>query len=215
MTKSIWMLAVIVMLGFAQRAESKAISTLNICIAPGETRECYIYMNTAYNNLISFQMDLKLPAGLKLNTESCVLTSRVLDKEQLLFAGSVGVNSYRLVSTSFNAVPFTKENNTLVKLSLTADETFKGGTVTLSNMTFFTTGSAPVACSNDSFTVSANPKMTGDVDFSGVVNITDVMHIVDYILDFNNVYTSGMDVNGDEVVDISDAMTVVDQILFR
>lgn len=208
------MLVVIVMLGFAQKAESKAINTLNICIAPGETRECYIYMNTAYSNLISFQMDLKLPAGLKLNTESCVLTSRVVDKEQMLFAGSVGVNTYRLVSTSFNAVPFTKEKDTLVKLSLTADETFKGGTVSLSNMTFFTTGSTAVACSNDSFTVSANPKMTGDVDFSGVINVTDAMLIVDYILDFNNVYTTGMDVNGDKVVDISDAMTVIDQIIF-
>ena len=215
MTKRIWILAVFVMLGFAQKAESKSINTLNICIAPGETRECYIYMETARTNVIAFQMDLKLPAGLKLNTENCKLTSRVKDTEQILFAGSLSPNTYRLLSTSFNAVPFTREKDTFVKLSLTADETFKGGTVTLTNMQFITSTSSCVSLSSDSFTVTAKPKMTGDVDFNGVVNVTDPMYIVDYILDSNKIYTSAMDVNSDGIIDITDAMTVVDQILFR
>ena len=205
-------MTVLMVLGFAQKAESKGINTLNIGIAPGETRECYIYMHTSYSNLIAFQMDLKLPAGLKLNTESCSLTNRVADDEQMLFAGLLSGNTYRLVSTSFNAIPFTEEG-TLVKLSLTADETFKGGTVTLSNMAFFTTASAKVGCTNDSFTVASTPKIKGDVNFSGEVDLSDTMFIVDYILDNNKLYTSALDVNGDGEIDITDALIVVDRIL--
>lgn len=215
MTKRIWLLAVMMVLGFAQKAESKAINTLNIGIAPGETRECFIYFNTAYSNLISFQMDLKLPAGLKLNTENCTLTRRVTDKEQVLYAGQVGDNTYRLVSTSFNAIPFTKEEGTFVRLSLTADNTFKGGTVSLTNMAFFTNTSAKVGCINDSFTVQATQKRNGDVNFNGTVDITDTMFIINYILDKNALYTSALDVNGDGEVNISDALTVVDRILGR
>lgn len=215
MNKRIWLLAVLMVLGFAQKAESKAINTLNIGIAPGETRECYIYMNTAYSNLIAFQIDVKLPAGLKLNTESCSLTSRVTDREQMLFAGLVSSNTYRLVSTSFNAIPFSKDNDTLIKLSLTADESFKGGTVSLVNMEFFTNASARVGCSNDGFTVKSMPKIKGDVDFSGTVDLSDTLFIVDYILDNNRLYTSALDVNGDGKIDISDALSVVDRILGR
>ncbi len=215
MTKRIWLLAVMMVLGFAQKAESKAINTLNIGIAPGETRECFIYLNTAYSNLIAFQIDLKLPAGLKLNTENCSLTSRVTDKEQMLFAGEVGANTYRLVSTSFNAIPFSKEEGTFVKLSLTADNTFKGGTVSLSNMTFFTNTSAKVGCTNDSFTVEATQKRNGDVNFNGSVDISDTMFIINYILDKNALYTSALDVNGDGEINISDALVVVDRILGR
>ena len=206
-------MTVLMVLGFAQKAESKGINTLNIGIAPGETRECYIYMHTSYSNLIAFQMDLKLPAGLKLNTESCSLTNRVTDDEQMLYAGLLSGNTYRLVSTSFNAIPFTKDEGTLVKLSLTADETFKGGTVTLSNMAFFTTASARVAFSSDSFTVASNPRIKGDVNFSGEVDLSDTMFIVDYILDNNKLYTSALDVNGDGEIDITDALIVVDRIL--
>ena len=215
MTKRIWLLAVMMVLGFAQKAESKAINTLNIGIAPGETRECFIYLNTAYSNLISFQMDLKLPAGLKLNTENCSMTRRVIDKEQELYAGEVGANTYRLVSTSFNAIPFTKEDDTFVKLSLTADETFKGGTVSLSNMTFFTNTCAKVGCTNDSFTVEATQKRNGDVNFNGSVDISDTMFIINYILDKNALYTSALDVNGDGEINITDALAIVDRILGR
>ena len=210
-----WLLAVMMVLGFAQKAESKDIHTLNIGIVPGETRECFIYLNTAYSNLISFQMDLKLPAGLKLNTENCSLTRRVIDKEQELYAGEVGTNTYRLVSTSFNAIPFTKEEDTLVKLSLTADKTFKGGTVSLNNMMFFTNASAKVGCTNDSFTVEATQKLNGDVNFNGSVDISDTMFIINYILDKNGLYSSALDVNGDGEINISDALVVVDRILGR
>lgn len=215
MTKRIWLLAVMMVLGFAQKAESKAINTFNIGIAPGETRECFIYLNTAYSNLISFQMDLKLPAGLKLNTENCTLTRRVIDKEQELYAGEVGTNTYRLVSTSFNAIPFTKEEDNFVRLSLTADKTFKGGTVSLTNMIFFTDASAKVDFTNDSFTVEATQKRNGDVNFNGSVDISDAMFIINYILDKNALYTSALDVDGDGEINISDALAVVDRILGR
>ncbi len=215
MTKRIWLLAVLMVLGLTQKAEAKAINTLNIGIAPGETRECFIYMNASYSNLIAFQMDLKLPDGLKLNVNNCSLTSRVTDEEQELFAGLVSDNTYRLVSTSFNAVPFTKPNGTLVKLSLTADESFKGGAVSLVNMAFFTSACAKVSCTNDGFTVTANKKIRGDVDFSGAVDLSDTMFIIDYVLDNNKLYSSGLDVNGDGEIDISDALKVVDYVLDR
>lgn len=207
------MLALLMTIGFAIKAEAKAIYTVNVAIAPGQTRDCYIFMNAPYDNFVSFQMDLKLPEGLSLNTDNCLLTDRVLDQEQMLFAGNVGGNTYRIVSTSFNIIPITKADGTLVKLSLTADANYNGGTVTLTNMIFFTDNCASVRAASDSFTVKAAKKIKGDVDFDGQVNVTDAMYVIDYVLDSRKLYSSMLDVNGDGIIDVTDAMIIVESIL--
>ena len=201
------------MLCVAQGVGAKAINTKNLSIAPGQTREFYIYMNTSVSNMVAFQIDLELPEGLTVNVDKCALTSRILDKEQELFVGEVGTRVYRLVSASYNLTYLTKEDDTLVKVSVTASDTFKGGTVKLTNMVTATAASAKSGWKEDNFLVTAVKNEKGDIDYNGKVDITDAMLIVDYVLDDEALYQSNMDVNGDRKIDVSDTMEVVDLIL--
>lgn len=201
------------MLCVAQGVGAKAINTKNLSIAPGQTREFYIYMNTSVSNMVAFQIDLELPEGLTVNVDKCALTSRITDKEQQLVVGEVGTRVYRLVSASYNLTYLTKEDDTLVKVSLTASDNFKGGTVSLTNMITATAASAKSGWKDDSFQVTAVKNVKGDIDYNGNVDVTDAMIIVDYIVGDETLYQSNMDVNGDGKVDVSDTMNVVDMIL--
>lgn len=61
--------------------------------------------------------------------------------------------------------------------------------------------------------LNAQSFLKGDIDNDGIVNITDVVILVDYILDdFINPIPRG-DLNNDGVVNITDAVILVDRIL--
>ena len=57
----------------------------------------------------------------------------------------------------------------------------------------------------------------GDADGDGVITITDVVRIIDYILspDDTIIDLYGADCNNDGVVSISDAVALIDYILYK
>lgn len=208
-------LTLLAMIGFFGQLSANSINVYDISICPGETREFYIYMNTTRDNLVAFQIDLKLPDGLKVNVDSCALPSRILDKDQKLYVGLLNEpnNVYRFVSTSFNLTPFTKADAPLVKVSITASDDFKGGVVSLQDMFTVKSDGYAVLWISAEFNVSVHPYIEGDVDRDGTVNIIDCMSIVNYLLEKEGLYSSLYDINGDNRVDVADVQQVAVKIL--
>lgn len=198
---------------FAVGAEAKLINTNDLAIAAGQTRECYIYLGNLTSDYVAFQIEVSLPKGLRLNAEHCLLTDRITDDDQALYVGEVGSNVFRLVSASNTLTPLSRADDVFVKLSLTADETFQGGTVNLSNMFLVTSKSVKGNLIADSFKVDVVPYIKGDVNSSQSVEVTDLMLIVNYILTPSGLYSSMMDVDGNGSVDVTDVMTVVNILL--
>lgn len=201
------------LLGFSMGIEAKSINTYGFTIGAGQTREFYIYMNTTRNNLVSFQIDLILPQGLKVNVDKCKLPSRVLDKDQMLFVGDLGGNKYRFVSTSYSLIPFTMDDAPLLKVSVTADPSFKGGTVNLVDMFTVSSLGVKIKWISDSFNVATCEVVKGDVNYDKDVTVTDVMTIVDQILGNEPLFSSACDIDNNGIVDILDVTTCCDILL--
>ena len=202
-------------LGFTLTVGAKCVTASPLSIAVGETAEFYVYLESTSDNIVSLQMDIQLPEGLTLNTEKCVLTSHVADTEQQVFVGSVGVRLYRLVTTSYNFIQFPREKGTFLKISVTADKNFKGGTVNLKNMIAVNTSSKSFTLGDENITANKITIKEGDINCDGNVNVSDVMQIVNYIADpQNTLYASWMDINRDEKIDVADVMRIVNSILY-
>lgn len=205
----------VALVSLVQYVNGKTINTLDLSISPGQTREFYIYMNTTRTNIVSVQFDVKLPEGLSIQTKYCGMAPGVPDKTQKLYVGEVGEGVFRSLSTSYNLTPFATGNNAVFKLAVTADDTFKGGTVTLTNMFGVLDTAVRYNLIEDSFKVSVVDFVKGDVNYDGMANISDVMSTIDYVLKNNQLYSSTMDINEDGEVDLTDIMELVDHILTK
>lgn len=215
MTRKKLLIVLVALMGFTGYVSGKTISTIDLKISAGQTREFFVYMNTKYTNIVSLQLDMTLPAGLSLQTSYCDVASTVPDQTQNLYVGEVGTRVFRMVTTSFNLIPFATGQHTVLKLAITADNTFKGGTVKLSNMFGVLSSGVKYSLIDDTFTVTAVDYVKGDVNYDGEVNLLDITTTVDYILDNKRLYSSSMDIDGDGNVTISDAMTLIDVILSK
>ncbi len=208
-------LTLFAMIGFFSQMAAKSINVYDISICPGETREFFIYMNTTRTNLVSFQIDLKLPKGLKVNVDSCKLPSRILDSEQQLYVGCLDEtnNIFRLVSTSYNLIPFTREDAPLVTVSITASNDFEGGTISLQDMFTVNSEAGAVSWISGELYVKSTPYLKYDVDRDGEVTIRDCMQIVNYVLAIEPLFSSNYDVNGDNRIDVTDVQQIALKIL--
>lgn len=208
-------LTLIAMVGFFSQMAAKSINVYDISICPGETREFFIYMNTTRTNLVSFQIDLKLPKGLTVNADSCKLPSRILDSEQQLYVGCLDEtnNIYRLVSTSYNLIPFTRDDAPLVTVSITASDDFTGGTISLQDMFTVNSDAGAVSWISGELNVTSAPYVKYDVDRDGEVTISDCMLVVNYILAQDPLFSSNYDVNGDNRIDVTDVQQIAIKIL--
>ena len=195
------------LLGFSMGIEAKSINTYGFTIGAGQTREFYIYMNTTRDNLVSFQIDLIMPEGLKVNVDQCSLPSRVKDKEQMLFVGKMDANKYRFVSTSYSLTALSKEDAPLLKVSVTADADFQGGTVNLVDMFAISSVGLRVDWIPDSFDVATTKVVRGDTNYDSEVTVSDVMSVVNYMLGKEPLFSSSYDLDSNNVVDIVDVMT--------
>ena len=201
-------------LGWAQSTFARSFTFSEINIIPGQTSEFYVYLSSAYKQIVSFQMDLIVPEGLTVNIEKCSLTERVTDKEQQLYIGKVADNTYRFVSTSFNLTVLPPSYNTLLKISVTADKSFKAGNVVIDNLIGVSSNGVKNTWTRNSAAVKVLPGIPGDVNLDGVVDVKDSMLIVEYMLSGGDKpYTTQMDVNKDGKVDVTDVMLVINMIL--
>lgn len=103
-----------------------------LTIAPGESRELTITLQNADMDVTMVQADLTLPQGLTLTGEY-VLGNRTTERNhQLYMSGQNG--QHRLMLASPQNALLSGTEGAVVRLTLTADDSFQSGDIVLSNM---------------------------------------------------------------------------------
>ena len=103
-----------------------------LSIAPGENRELTITLENTGIDVTMAQMDLMLPKGLTL-TGGYGLTSRTTERAHQLYTGSNGQQRRLMLASTTNAV-LSGAAGAILRLTLSADESFDGGDIVVSNV---------------------------------------------------------------------------------
>ena len=162
-----------------------------------------------------FQCDVIVPEGISLDT---IKASSIRANSHTAEMSKVEDNHYRITMINAQSVPFTGNSGELLKIVLNVSETIleddydlRLTDVILSDKNYVDIN-VPYCISNLSIDNSAN---VGDVNNDGKITVTDVMLLVDYILELNTVPITDIvaDVNGDGKVTVTDVQLLVDIIL--
>ena len=145
-------------------AFAQTIIVDDMTIKAGETKEVSINLNNTQTNIVSFQMDLTLPDGITINKAGCGLSNRFTDSDQELTIGKQPNGDYRLTSTSLALKPISGTSGEIIKLSLTASASAKGGTATIRNIVLATSNSETLKPANTFFKANVTYTLTYKVD---------------------------------------------------
>ncbi len=107
-----------------------------------------IALDNASNDLVGFQMDVTLPEGLSLNTNTCRLSGRISGSNQELTVSNIGNSSYRLTYVSLSLQPIVGKEGELISLALDAADMTVGGVITVNNIRFVTSNSERIVLEN-------------------------------------------------------------------
>lgn len=201
---------------------SATIVLSTVSLQPGFTVQLPINLNNrtdmTYNG---FQFDLQLPEGVTIakngNKWLYTLGDRYSDEGMMVSFNDLGNGKYRLICLSMSNVFITGTSGTLLSLTLKAAEDIEidyySGTI--SNFTLSTDENISVKVADSNFLIKVIPFDPGDVNHDTVVNITDVMSTIQFILGMNpsNYDENIADMNADGNIDVTDAMAMVKVIL--
>ena len=187
-------------------------------IAPGETRTVSIILDNeaAYT---AFQTDIYLPVGLTVEQEDgdyiFDLTSRK-GRDHIIASQVQADGAIRIMSYSPSIKAYSGNSGALVSFSIKANDDFAGPvSIMLKNVLFTTAAGAEVQFADETCTVTLPPKLTGDVDCNGLVNISDVTSLIDFLLngDASAISLTNADCDDNGSVNISDVTTLIDYLL--
>ena len=188
-------------------------------INPGETLTVSILLDneTAYT---AFQCDLYLPDGLSVEQEDgdyiFDLTNRK-GRDHIITSQIQAEGSIRVISYSPSIKAYSGNSGALVTFNMTASSDFEGpASILLKNILFTTVPGIEVPFADETCTVTQTAtSLRGDVDDDGLVNISDVTALIDYLLSGNAsaIILSNADCDGDELVNISDVTSLIDFLL--
>ena len=131
-----------------------------LTIAPGERRELIITLQNADMDVTMVQADLKLPQGLSLTGEYTLGNRTTEQNHQLYMSGQDG--QHRLMLASPKNALLTGTEGAILRLTLTADASFQGGDIVLSNM----------LCASP--TLQAARQQQAVLSLGGINGITDI-----------------------------------------
>ena len=185
----------------------------SMCVLPIEMK------NTEEIGL--FQFDLTLPEGVSVATNDrgslmAALTNRADD--HTISSRQLDNGSYRFAVSSSSSATFSGTEGKImnITLSVTSDVAEGDYTIMLSGIELTTKDKNAIRpADTDATLIIDNSAIPGDVNNDGVVSITDVGMIIDFILELNpaNFNEAMADVNADSSVSISDVGIVIDMIL--
>ena len=188
-------------------------------INPGETLTVSILLDneTAYT---AFQCDLYLPDGLSVEQEDgdyiFDLTNRK-GRDHIIASQTQAEGAIRVISYSPSIKAYNGNSGALVTFNMTASSDFEGpASILLKNILFTTVSGIEVPFPDETCTVTQTAiGLRGDVDDDGLVNISDVTALIDYLLSGNAsaINLSNADCDGDGLVNISDVTCLIDFLL--
>ena len=177
--------------------------------------------NTA-TNLTAYQFDLTLPEGITLATNESgkylvTKTSRYADDEQSLSITKLEGNTYRFVCFSMSNSVITGTSGAILNAILDVAATVNAATHEgkISDILFTKTNGEQLKMNEAKFNIVISSYILGDANADGLVNVSDIVEMVNYIM--NNASSRfvkvAADVNEDGDVNVTDIVAVVNIIL--
>ena len=173
------------------------------------------------------QFDFTLPAGVTVATDmvgGLVVTTTDRSNKLTATCAKIADNTYRVILLSINRAIVAAGNGAVLNIQLQCADDVTGGdydiaftNVSVSRVEGDKSVNVKVADFTAPLTVVEISKIPGDVDGNFTVDVTDVMIIVDYILNrpCNKFNFANADLDGDGIVNVTDAMNVVNIILHK
>lgn len=177
--------------------------------------------NTA-TNLTAYQFDLTLPEGITLATNESgkflvTKTSRYADDEQSLTITKLEDNTYRFVCFSMYNSVITGNSGAILNAILDVAATVNAATHEgkISDILFTKSNGDQLKMNEAKFNIVISSYILGDANADGTVNVSDIVEMVNYIM--NNASSRfvkvAADVNEDGDVNVTDIVKVVSVIM--
>jgi hypothetical protein len=174
--------------------------------------------------LTAYQFDLILPDGISLSVNDkgkyvVSKTSRYEDDSQTLnvskFEGSE--NTYRFVCFSMSNEVITGTSGAILNAALTVGESVNEDSyeATITNIVVTKTDGTQLKLNDAKFNIVVNNVIPGDANGDGEVNVTDIVEIVNYIMEkpSDKFVAAAADLNGDGEINVTDIVKVVSIIM--
>ena len=188
----------------------------------GKTVSVDIDLNNSTEDLTAYQFDLTLPDGISLSMNDkgkflVTKTSRCEDDSHTLNISKLEGNTYRFVCFSMSNEVITGTSGAILNASLTIGESVSEGSyeATISNIVVTKTNGTQLKLSDAKFNIVVSNVVKGDANGDGEVNVSDIVEIVNYIMNkpSDKFVFAAADVNEDGEVNVTDIVKVVSIIM--
>ncbi len=175
---------------------------------------------TNQKEITGFQLDLYLPAGVTVATNS--KGKMIIETTERMY-GNYSVSAtqrdgfVRIVGYSADGDAFTGNSGDFLNVTLNIDENMADGdyTIRLKDIVLSDVNNTEYHPADVGATLTVKSYVLGDVDNSGAININDVVCIINYILGktVNNFIAEAADVDGSGAININDVVTIINRYI--
>lgn len=204
------------------QSEDDKITVAEVGATKGQQAAFGIDLENKTTDLTAYQFDLTLPDGFSLSVNDkgkflVTKTSRYEDDSQTLNISKLEGNTYRFVCFSMSNEVITGTSGAILNASLTIGESVSEGSyeATISNIVVTKTDGTQLKLSDSKFNIVVTNVIKGDANGDGEVNVSDIVEIVNYIMNkpSDKFVFAAADVNEDGEVNVTDIVKVVSIIM--
>ena len=211
------LLAIVSLLALVNQVSAEDKVTIkDFSITPGKTKALNIELesNVTY---AAFQFDLYLPQGITI-TEYSADNSRIPESTSLEMVQQEN-GCYRFIAAAMEEKTIEGNSGSIITIKVSASKDLESGSLTgyFRNIKLSKVGGTGVSYAEMSFPITVKePPMKGDANGDGIVNATDIVEIVNFIMGhpsdkFNE---DAADANEDGVVNAADMVVIVNHCIY-
>lgn len=204
--------------------DKETLSVEDIETRSGSAAEMAINLTNESEDLTAFQFDLILPDGISLSVNDkgkyvVYKTSRYEDDSQTLNVSKLegSENAYRFVCFSMSNGVITGKSGAILNAVLAIGESVNEGSyeAKIKNIIVTKTDGAQLKLNDAKFNIVVSNVILGDANGDGNVNVTDIVEIVNYIMEkpSDRFVAAAADLNGDGYINVTDIVKVVSIIM--
>lgn len=160
-----------------------------------------------YSDIVAIQLDIHCPQGMSVVTEEAIATERL--KHHAFTISDIGNGVYRVLIYSMANIPIEGKEGRLLSIPFTMTGNVDVSSIVLKDVLLSDSRGA-----NRDVTVES-AILIGDVNGDGLVNVTDIIGVVNYILNTPSAtfVAEAADVNEDGIINVTDIIAIVNSIL--
>jgi hypothetical protein len=209
---------------FPEQTDKETLSVDDVKVWIGSTVEMAISLTNESEDLTAYQFDLILPDGISLSVNDkgkyvVYKTSRYEDDSQTLNVSKLegSENAYRFVCFSMSNGVITGKSGAILNAVLAIGESVNEGSyeAKIKNIIVTKTDGAQLKLNDAKFNIVVSNVILGDANGDGNVNVTDIVEIVNYIMEkpSDRFVAAAADLNGDGYINVTDIVKVVSIIM--